>query len=135
MPAGLLDGTAVERPQDLSQGGYFGGRRPEDGRIPSDANARQVHDLVRALAPPYPGAFLTFKGQRVLIERTLHAAAPPEAPGRGLRLWTDGQTLWLMAADGSALRVLSARRDGDAKPFGAHDFETLFSARWLEADA
>lgn len=137
LPA-LLDGTAIERPQDLSQGGYFGGRRPEDGRIPNDANARQAHDLVRALAPPYPCAFLTVNGQRILIERTLHAApveTPVEARGQGLRLGTDGQTLWLVAADGSALRVLSARREGDAKPFGAQDFETLFSTRWLEADA
>src|SRR2546421_225538 len=29
----LVDGSAVLRAQDLSQGGYYGGRRPEDGRI------------------------------------------------------------------------------------------------------
>src|SRR3989475_12199308 len=29
----LADGSAVLRAQDLSEGGYFCGRRPEDGRI------------------------------------------------------------------------------------------------------
>jgi methionyl-tRNA formyltransferase len=132
---GLLDGTAVERPQDLSQGRYFGGRRPEDGRIPGEADAHRIHDLVRALAPPYPGAFLLVQGQRIFIERTLHAAALPDVPGHGLRLWSDGSTLWLVAADGSTLRVLAARRDGDDGPLEARDIATLSSSRWLAADA
>jgi len=131
----LLDGTAVERPQDLSQGRYFGGRRPEDGRIPPHASAQQIHNLVRALAPPYPPAFAAFEGQRIYIERTLRTDTLPDAPGQGLRLWHDGAALWLIAADGGALRVLSARRDGDAGPLGADAFEVLSSGSWLAADA
>jgi methionyl-tRNA formyltransferase len=134
LPA-LLDGTAVERPQDLSQGRYFGGRRPEDGRIPGNASARQIHDLVRALAPPYPPAFLHLRGQRVFIERTLPASAPAGAPGSGLRLLSDGASLWLLAADGHALRVLAARRDGAGGPLDAGNFDSIFSSRWLAADA
>lgn len=134
LPA-LLDGTVVERPQDLSQGRYFGGRRPQDGRIPGDAGARQIHDLVRALAPPYPPAFLELHGQRVFIQRTLPAPAPADAPGRGLRLLSDGASLWLIAADGSALRVLAARRDGVAGPLHAGNFDSISSRRWLAADA
>ncbi|SEA73371.1 formyltransferase [Variovorax sp. YR216] len=134
LPA-MLDGTAVERPQDLSQGRYFGGRRPEDGRIPLHASARQIHDLVRAVAPPYPPAFASFGGQRIFIERTLRTDVLPDAPGRGLRLWHDGAVLWLIADDGHALRVLSARRDGDSEPLDASTFETLSSGSWLAADA
>jgi methionyl-tRNA formyltransferase len=123
----LIDGSAVERVQDLSQGGYFGGRKPEDGRIPAHATARQIHNLVRALAPPYPCAFIDAQGARILIERTLHAAppcAPPAAsPGDGLRLWRAGAALWLRAADGSSLRVLAARRDG--QPLALAPGETL----------
>jgi methionyl-tRNA formyltransferase len=52
----LVDGTAALKPQDLSKGGYFGGRKPEDGRIDWSRPAREIHDLVRAVAPPYPGA-------------------------------------------------------------------------------
>ena len=51
-------------PQDLSQGSYFGGRKPEDGRIDWTRAAREIHDLVRAVAPPYPGAFTTLGRRR-----------------------------------------------------------------------
>ena len=131
----LVDGSARFTPQDLTRGRYFGGRRPEDGRIPDEANARQIHDLVRALAPPYPGAFMQLNGQRVVIERTQHAPAPSGATGRGLRLLSDGSALWLVTAGGGALRVLAARLQGDAAALDAHRFESRFSTRCLAADA
>ena len=134
----LIDGSARLTPQDLSKGRYFGGRKPEDGRIPHDANARRIHDLVRALAPPYPGAFMLLRRQRVFIERTQPAAAPAGAAGtegQGLRLASEAGDLWLLAADGGALRVLAARGDGDAAPLDAAAFERRFGARWQSADA
>ena len=45
----LVDGTAALTPQDLSQGSYFGGRGPEDGRIDWTKSAREIHNLVRAV--------------------------------------------------------------------------------------
>lgn len=127
----LVDGTAAERPQDLSQGAYFGGRRPEDGRIPADATAAQIHNLVRALAPPYPGAFIDVAGRRVLIERSsLHHGHAPWPPG-ALRLCADQGRLWLVAADGGAIQVLSARID--SQPLAAHDFARLFGAASVAA--
>ncbi|NBU24851.1 MAG: formyltransferase [Gammaproteobacteria bacterium] len=66
----LLRGDAPRLPQDLSQGSYFGRRRPEDGRIDWRASAREVHDLVRAVAPPYPGAFTDLPEGRLFIHRT-----------------------------------------------------------------
>ena len=38
------------RAQDLAQGSYFGGRKPEDGRIDWHMSAQAVHNLVRSLA-------------------------------------------------------------------------------------
>ncbi|MBS0451840.1 MAG: formyltransferase [Proteobacteria bacterium] len=130
---GLVDGTAIEWPQDLSQGGYFGGRKPQDGCIPAQASAKQIHDLVRALAPPYPCAFVDVGGRRVLIERTTlrHAHAP--WPAGALTLCADAGQLWLVAADGSAAKVLAARVD--AQPLSASDFESVFGASSVRADA
>jgi methionyl-tRNA formyltransferase len=68
LPA-LLDGTAPRTVNDLSQGGYFSGRKPEDGRIDWTQPAQQVYNLHRAVAPPYPGAFTDVAGQRFIIER------------------------------------------------------------------
>ena len=69
LPA-LLRGQTIARPQNLSDGGYFGGRKPEDGRIDWAKSAQEIHNLVRGVAPPYPGAFFELKGNRVRILRT-----------------------------------------------------------------
>lgn len=59
----LCAGTAPRIPQDPTQASYFGGRRPEDGRIQWQVNARQVFNLVRAVTHPYPGAFALWRGR------------------------------------------------------------------------
>ena len=60
-------------------GRYFGGRRPEDGIIDWKRDAPSIHNLVRAVAPPYPGARTTLAGvpARVLRTRVLDRGAPP----------------------------------------------------------
>jgi len=133
----LLAGTAIERTQDLSMGGYFGGRRPEDGRIPLDASAQQIHNLVRALAPPYyPGAFCDIRGERIVLGRTQLATPMAGRPGSGAWLYSDGamwlsSDLWLVAADGSTLRIVAARRESDGSALDAAAFEQIFSDRWM----
>ncbi|MBI5436060.1 MAG: formyltransferase [Nitrosomonadales bacterium] len=70
LPA-LLAGTAPAIPQDLSQGAYFGGRKAEDGIIDWSQDARSIHNLVRAVAPPYPGATTQLLGKPMRILQTL----------------------------------------------------------------
>ncbi|MRW87588.1 formyltransferase [Pseudoduganella sp. FT26W] len=65
----LLAGTAPRLHNDLSKGGYFGGRKPEDGRIDWSWPAQHVYNLHRAVAPPYPGAFTDIDGVRYVIQR------------------------------------------------------------------
>ena len=67
----LLAGKAQAVPQDLSQGAYFGGRKPEDGIIDWSQDARSIHNLVRAVAPPYPGAATQLMGKPMRILQTL----------------------------------------------------------------
>ncbi len=59
----LLAGTAPRLKNDLSRGGYFGGRKAEDGRIDLSQSTQQIYNLIRAVAPPYPGAYLDSPGQ------------------------------------------------------------------------
>jgi methionyl-tRNA formyltransferase len=66
----LLRGERSGRPQDLRQGSYFGGRKPEDGRIDWQRSATEIHNLVRGVAPPYPGAFFDLQGKRIKLIRT-----------------------------------------------------------------
>jgi methionyl-tRNA formyltransferase len=71
----LVQGHVPRKPNFLAQGSYFGGRKPADGQIVWQQTAKQVHDLVRAVAPPYPGAFTDWQGQRMVVART-----NPEGP-------------------------------------------------------
>ena len=66
----LLQGHIPRKPNNLTQGSYFGGRKPADGQILWDQTAQQVHNLVRAVATPYPGAFTDWQGERRIVART-----------------------------------------------------------------
>ena len=71
-------GTAPRTKQDESKATYFGGRKPEDGRIDWSATAKSIFDLVRAVTHPYPGAFTTLNGKKLV----LWWAQPAEGSGR-----------------------------------------------------
>jgi len=66
----LIQGIVPRMPNDLQKGSYFGGRKPSDGQIHWNQRAKQVHDLVRAVAPPYPGAFTDHEGTTMIVART-----------------------------------------------------------------
>ena len=115
----LIAGTAPRTPQDLSQGEYCGRRRPEDGRIDWSRPAREIHNLVRAVAPPFPGAFATFGDQRWMVTRTqvLGPGARIVAP---LTLHAEGELCVVTCIDANRLALLAA---ADAR--GAIDLTAL----------
>lgn len=102
LPA-LLAGTAPRVKQDLSLGAYFGGRRPEDGVIDWSKSATEIHNLVRALAPPYPGARTTLLGKstRILRSQLLDPRAPPALAS----LAVDGGRIIVRCGGGGTLLV------------------------------
>lgn len=97
LPA-LLDGTAPILPNELSAGSYYGGRKPEDGRIDFTRPAAEVYNLMRAVAPPYPGAFTDIAGQRLVVARA-RRALPGHAP------LASGLSAGLHVVEGQALAV------------------------------
>jgi methionyl-tRNA formyltransferase len=115
----LVAGTAELHPQDLSQGSYFGGRKPADGRIDWTQDAWSLHNLIRAVAPPYPGAFTQVAGNELRILRTFWNGRRDATPGAP-SLFVGAGALWLRCADGGVLRVLEAEFAGtrlDAENF------------------
>jgi len=101
----LLDRSAELRPQDLARGSYHGGRRPEDGRIDWSKSAAEIHNLVRAVAPPFPGAFSEHGGQRRMILRTRIEPGRRARPGR-LGPYREGDAWFADCGDGKVLRLL-----------------------------
>jgi methionyl-tRNA formyltransferase len=67
-------GTAPSSPQDESRASTFGRRRPGDGSIDWSWPAARIDCLVRAVAPPWPGAFGEVEGRRAWI----YAGRPAE---------------------------------------------------------
>lgn len=63
----LLAGTVKETPQDESKVTYFGGRKPEDGRINWSQTSKQIFNLIRAVTDPYPGAFTDVGPARLMV--------------------------------------------------------------------
>ncbi len=126
LPA-LLAGTAPHVPQDLKLGSYFGRRTARDGAIDWRAGARAVHDLVRAVAPPYPGAYTQTVAEggdqiaavdiRILrtlpVASTAVPAALRDAAGLAPALrWCAG-ALYALCHDG-VLKLLEFELDGRA---------------------
>jgi methionyl-tRNA formyltransferase len=112
---GLIDGSAKPVAQDLSKGAYFGGRKPDDGRIDWNKGAREIHDLVRAVAPPYPGAFTQLQGERLCVLRTRLLPEPGKRAAPLLR--AEGGRLVAQCADGARLQLLECEMGG--APFTA----------------
>jgi methionyl-tRNA formyltransferase len=108
----LVAGRAPREPQALAEGSYFGARRPEDGLIDWRRPAAEIHNLVRGVAPPYPGAFsrLGAGTLKVLRARLGTRLGPPAAPLLGL----DERGLYARCGDGVALRLLACELDGAA---------------------
>ena len=110
LPA-LLAGTAPRIAQDLASGSYFGGRRPEDGRIDWMHGATAIHDLVRGVAPPYPGAFTEIQGKSARVLRTIVPREAHAAIGYPALLCRAGKC-YAECGDGTLLRILSLEVDG-----------------------
>ncbi|MDK4552290.1 hypothetical protein OQ853_23720 (plasmid) [Enterobacter roggenkampii] len=52
-----LTAPSAKPHRDESKASCFGRRAPEDGRLDWNKPARQLHNLVRAVTDPWPGAY------------------------------------------------------------------------------
>jgi len=112
LPA-LIAGTAAARPLDLVNGSYFGRRRPEDGRIDWRQGARAIHDLVLAVAPPFPGAFTEVNGCRLVLEQTRVDPEPAQHPRSAPCLYGAKGVWYADCADGRRLKILRLSAAGE----------------------
>jgi methionyl-tRNA formyltransferase len=143
--AALLEGTAPRRPQGPADGPALPKRTPRMGITDWNRSARSVHDWIRALTEPYPGAFTWWGDRKVMLWSsagaadtgdTATAASPGDVLGgdaRGIRVATAGGSILVtvMSEAGSppepasAWALRSGLRAGDA--FRAPDRAT---AQW-----
>jgi methionyl-tRNA formyltransferase len=119
----LAEGPPAARPMELTAGSYFGGRTPEDGRIDWSWPAERIHALIRAVAPPFPGAFTDLGPQRIVFESS-RWTGESALSHVGARLYVErGERLNLDCADGFRLEIPSLAINGQS--LDARDFARL----------
>lgn len=98
-------GEMIEMPQNDADGAYWHQRHPDDGKICFHSmTARQVHDLIRAISRPFPGAFAMNGAGLVRFWRS-------ELPSRTIRgvpgrvCWLEGQGPYVICKDGAILAI------------------------------
>lgn len=64
---GLASGTTKSVPQDDAIATYTCKRTPEDGAIHWNKPALDIYNLIRGLTRPFPGAYTTLRGKKMLI--------------------------------------------------------------------
>jgi UDP-4-amino-4-deoxy-L-arabinose formyltransferase/UDP-glucuronic acid dehydrogenase (UDP-4-keto-hexauronic acid decarboxylating) len=68
----MKEGPIPRRRQNLAAGSYYGGRKPEDGRIDWNKSDAAIYNLIRAVTEPYPGAFAQLEdGEKIIIWQAL----------------------------------------------------------------
>lgn len=108
---GLIAGSAPRKAQDPAAGSYFGRRRPADGCIDWNADAKTIHDLIRGVAPPYPGAYTMIGTRKLRILRTMRQSGR-EPKWSSPTLYVENGTCFVDCADGGVLRIIEADLDG-----------------------
>lgn len=108
----LKSGKAPRRPQDEAAATTFGRRTPEDGRISWGRTAEEVHNLVRAVTHPYPGAFTDIFGGKTYIWKTglPHLGAHDNFPGQ---IRTEQGRLYVACGDDRYVELLRLQREGE----------------------
>lgn len=102
--AGTLHGTSQ---RILGPSSYYGGRKPADSALSFDMNVHTAFNQIRAVADPWPNAFLTLNGSVVHIPWALPAAGSCQ-PGHFKR---EQEGVLLGFRDG-ALRIHALRVGG-----------------------
>jgi methionyl-tRNA formyltransferase len=103
----LVAGSVPRHPQDETMATYNARRRPEDGDLDWQLPVQTLHNWVRALTHPYPGAFTTYRGRRLHLWRSAVDPRPTEEPPGTVIGDANDPDAIVISAEGGRLRVLS----------------------------
>jgi methionyl-tRNA formyltransferase len=113
--AGLAEGRIAAEKQDDAQATWAPLLKKEDGRIDWTRGAQAIHNQVRGLQP-WPGAYTSFRGQKLHIWRTRPAGQAAGEPGRLVNLKPP-----LVACGAGGLELVEVQLEG-RKRIAAADF-------------
>jgi methionyl-tRNA formyltransferase len=100
---GLGFGTLSPAPQNHAKASYWRKRGSADGRIDWRMPAEGVHNLVRALAAPYPGAHAEYRGEEVKVWKTRLGSAGLQDVEPGYVLAVNAAEIHVQCGTGTTL--------------------------------
>lgn len=106
----IKKGEIPRRKQDLKAGSYYGGRRPEDGRIDWNKSAAEIYNLIRAVTEPYPGAFALLNNDEKIIIWRAEPSVSADAIIPGNLVITNKEVL--VQAGKNAIKLLDIKIKG-----------------------
>ena len=115
----IAEGTAPRIPQDETRARYYPMRNADDGEVDWTMSSDAIYNLVRALVAPWPGAFTSVDGRRLVLRRVERSDAvgrPAHAPGTV----TSSDAASICVATGSGTVALAAV-EIDGRPATAAD--------------
>lgn len=111
----IKQGNLQTTEQDHTLATWLGRRTPLDGWLDWQASRRSLLKLIRASAPPHPGAFTFCNSTKILVlQATLTDRPETGVPGRILQVHPDG-TYEVQAGDG-ILHVQKWQSESEWKP-------------------
>jgi methionyl-tRNA formyltransferase len=110
--AQIEDGSLEPKVQDNSRASYYPLRFPDDGLILWDLlTAEEIHNRIRALTDPYPGAYSFFNGKKVTFVRS--KLAKRTFYGEPGRVYLKNENGLLVCASDLCLWIQKARIEGE----------------------
>jgi methionyl-tRNA formyltransferase len=124
----IVEGNFPRKKNDLAKGSYFGGRKPEDGQIHLEKPTQEIYNLIRALSPPYPSAYLeNVDGNKFYIYRG-KLIKNPQFMGNTKQILIKNGSYFLQNQASEAIEILSCGDDetGEVSP------ETFFKIKKIK---
>jgi methionyl-tRNA formyltransferase len=109
---------------DLSAGSYYGRRRPEDGRIDWHQPILAVHNLIRAVAPPFPGAFCVIRDKTLQFLGSVYRDEAAGHPMYAPCVYVEKDQFYADGIDGKRIAVTGLALNDE--PLSAQRFAALF---------
>ena len=106
----IKKGQIRRQKQKLKEGSYYGGRRPEDGRIDWRKSADEIYNLIRGVTEPYPGAFAFLDNDEKIIVWWAKPLAMQESTSPGKVVIIDKEVL--VSTGKNAIKLLDIEIQG-----------------------
>jgi len=117
--------NTIRRKKQEGTASYGCLRTPEDGRINWEQPAEKINSLIHALAPPYPGAFTTYRGKKITIVESSVVEDKRHVFGKlGQIAFRDGETVSIVTGHG-LLEIKKAMFEGGQPKSASQCFDSI----------